>query len=343
MRFHSFSLSPSCFVNDFSLEATIRILSILFRNAQLFNHQDLFGKTIRNSIVNLDLNRVKDLELLLLMYHKEKRIVEVLEGEEFNFNSLCELNKFLFKRGINILFSKENLISPASTTCGNSCFMSKESEKDIYKYVEDFPIPPSQETRLEMHHNIEGVRINIYCPQLVGTPTLRIVDPFIGRELFNLAEVNTDNWETESHWVYSLTEIFNLFKEHSIFKSKNFLIYTAIRVDEEEKAIESALRFRKHFLKDSKVEVKFYFYIYERAFNPPDEFPHDRYLLTNNVGVNIGIGLDTFDPENHQARRETQVTIVGNETVASVLSQLRNLPIGTVQGKKSRILKREVI
>ncbi|MFX1507889.1 MAG: hypothetical protein ACFFDC_17515 [Promethearchaeota archaeon] len=343
MRFHSFSLSPSCFVNNFSLEATIKILSLLFHNALLFNHQDLFGKTIRSSIVNLDHNRVKDLELLLLMYHKEKRIVEVLEGEEFDFNSLCELNIFLFKQGINILFSNESLTSDETTTCGNSCFMSKESKKDIYEYVEDFPIPPSQETRLGMHHDIEVVKRNIYCPQFVGTPILRIVDPFIGRELFNLVELNTDSWKTESHWIYSLTEIFNLFKEHSIFKLKNFLIYTAVRIDEEEKALESALRFKKHFLTSAEVDVKFFFYIYERAFNPPDEFPHDRYLLTNNVGVNIGIGLDTFDPENNRARRETQVTLVGNETVASVLSQLRNLPIGTIQGKKSRILRREVI
>ena len=343
MRFHTFSLSPSCFNDDKTLEATIKVLSLLFRHALLFNYQDLFGKIIEENSLNLNHNRLKDLELLLLMYHKEKRIVEVVQDDYHDFEFLCDLNKYLFERGITILFSKEELVSPTSRSCGTTCFMVEKSQNDVYSFVEAFPIPPSQEIRLEKQYNSEWMNINIYCPLLVGSPILNIVDPFIGRELYNIADVNTDHWEIESHWVYSLTGIFNLFKEHSIFKEKNYNIYTAVGVDEQAKVIAAALRFRKVFLNDDDIEVKFFFYIYERAFNPPDEFPHDRYLLTNNVGVNIGIGLDIIDPENQQLRRETQVTFVGHETVASVLSQLKNLPIGTVQGRKSRILKREVI
>ncbi|MFX1517816.1 MAG: hypothetical protein ACFFC6_16050 [Promethearchaeota archaeon] len=341
MRFYTFSLSPSCFSNNKSLEATIKILSLLFRHALLFNYQDLLGKMIGEFSLNLNHNRVKDLELLLLMYHKEKRIVEVTDNHDFN--SLCDLNKYLFGQGITILFSKEELTSSASVTCGTTCFMVERSQDDVYNFVEAFPIPPSQEIRLEKQYDSDWMNTNIYCPLLVGTPILNIVDPFIGRELYNIADVKTDHWEIESHWVYSLTGLFNLFKEHSIFKEKNYNIYTAVGVDEEAKVVDTAVKFRKIFLNHPKINVKFFFYIYERAFNPPDEFPHDRYLLTNNVGVNIGIGLDIIDPENQLLRRETQVTFVGHETAASVLSQLRNLPIGTVQGKKSRILKREVI
>ncbi|UCG01865.1 MAG: hypothetical protein JSW11_19955 [Candidatus Heimdallarchaeota archaeon] len=343
MKFHVFSLSPSCFQNNNPIEVTIKILSLLFRHALLFNHQDLYGKIIRKLSLNLDHNRVKDLELLLLMYHKEKRIVEVIKNESHDFNSLCQLNKYLFEQGITILFSKEEMTPSASTTCGNSCFMAEKSHIDVYTYVDDFPIPPSQEIRLEKQYDNEWMKENIYNPLLVGSTIIRIVDPFVGRELYNIADVKVDRWETESHWVYSLTEIFNLFQDQSIFKDRKYFIYTAVRVDEEHKAIETAERFRKQFLNDTSIIVKFFFYVYEKSFNPPDEFPHDRYILTDNVGVNIGIGLDTINPDNQQIRRETQLTFVGNETVASVMSQLKNIPIGTVKGKKSRILRRKTI
>ncbi|MFX0125814.1 MAG: hypothetical protein ACFFAE_19485 [Candidatus Hodarchaeota archaeon] len=343
MRFHTFSLSPSCFINNNTLEATIKILSLLFRHALLFNYQDLYGKIIRKNNLNLNHNRVKDFELLLLMYHKEKRLVEVVKNKNRNFNSLCEFNKYLFGNGITILFSKEKITSSASAICKSSCFMAKELQDDVYSYVDNYPIPPSQEIRLEKQYNGEWMNTNIYSPLLIGSSILHIVDPFIGRELYSIADVKIDNWETESHWVFSLTEIFNLFKKHSIFEERDFYIYTAVGIDEEDKVIESAEKFRKNFLHSLSIDVKFFFYIYERAFNPPDEFPHDRYLLTNNVGVNIGIGLDTINPDDQQIRRETQVTFVGSETVASVLSQLKSLPIGTVQGRKSRILRRRII
>lgn len=343
MRFHIFSLSPSCFTNNNTIEATIKILNLLFRHTLLFNYQDLYVKIIEKYRLNLDHNRVKDFELLLLMYHKEKRLVEVIKNEDHDFNSFCELNKYLFGRGITILFSKEEMRPPASTICRSSCFMTEKSQGDVYTYVDDFPMPPSQEIRLEKQINGEWMKANIYSPLLVSSQIIRIVDPFIGRELYNIADVKIDNWETESHWVYSLTEIFKLLKEHSIFEERNFIIYTAVGVDEEERVIETAEKFRKKFLNDPSIDVKFFFYIYERSFNPPDEFPHDRYILTDNVGVNIGIGLDTINPDDQQIRRETQVTFVGSKTVASVMSQLKNLPIGTVQGKKSRILKRRII
>ena len=61
------------------------------------------------------------------------------------------------------------------------------------------------------------------------------------------------------------------------------------------------------------------------------------------MGVNIGIGIDMINPDNKQVRRETQLTVVGSNTMASVISQLKSLPEGTIQGKKKRILRRRTI
>ncbi|MFX1283105.1 MAG: hypothetical protein ACFFB5_05585 [Promethearchaeota archaeon] len=344
MKFHLISLSPSCFGNNKNLELTIRILNYLFRQTILINYQNLYGKIVNESRTYLDHNRLKDFELILLMYDKEKRIVEVSEIGDHNFTSLCKLNRFLFERGITILYSKEDLHSSLTTSCKDFCFMVNESDQDDIKtYTEKYPVPPSQEIRLEKSHDSDWMATNIYIPLLTCSSKVEIIDPFIGRELHDISDVHIDKWLTESQWIFSLTEIFKIFKVQSIYREKHYSIHTAVRIDEEDKAVEAAKRFRKFFLNAPDVEVKFILYVYEKLFNPPEEFPHDRYIFSNNVGVNIGIGIDTINPEDEQVRRETQLTAIGISTVTSVMSQLKSLPDSTTHTKKRRILRKRTI
>ena len=344
MKIHVISLSPRCFANSITLEATVKILDHLYRNAILINYQDLYGKIVNIYDLYLDHNRKKDFELLLLMYDKEKRIAEVEKTERYNFDSLCQLNKRFCEQGITILYSKEELSPQISQICRGFCFLTNEpGHEDIFTYAGNYPLIPSQEIRLEKSHDSEWMNTNIYIPLLTCSWTVQIVDPFIGRELYNISDINTDKWLTESQWVYSLALIFETYKERSIYEEKEYLIHTAIGIDEEDKVVETANIFRQVYLNDPSIKVKFFLYIYEKSFSPPEEFPHDRYILTNNIGVNIGIGIDIINPDNKQVRRETQLTVVGSKTMASVISQLRSLPEGTIQGKKKRILRRRTI
>ncbi|MHA2246427.1 MAG: hypothetical protein ACXADY_15915 [Candidatus Hodarchaeales archaeon] len=344
MKIHVISLSPSCFANSLTLEVTVKLLNQLFRNAILINYQDLYGKIINDYDFNLNHNRKKDFELLLLMYDKEKRIVEVEKTERYNFDSLCQLNKLFCEQGITILYSKEEIRPQISQICCGFCFMINEpGHEDIFTYAVKNPIIPSQEMRMEKSHGSEWMKTNIYNPLLTCSSSVQIVDPFIGRELYNIADIKTDKWLTESQWVYSLADIFETYKKRSIFEEKEYSIHTAVGIDEEDKVVEAIHLFRQVYLNDPYIKVKFFIYVYDKSFSPPDEFPHDRYILTNNMGVNIGVGIDIINPDNKQVRRETQLTIVGNKTMASVISQLRSLPEGAIQGKKKRILRRRTI
>ena len=121
MRLHLISLSPSCFASNQTLETTLKILNRLFHHILITNFQDLYGKTVRNYGQYLNHNRVKDFELLLLMYDKENRIVEVEPSKDQKFDSLCAFNKFLYEQGITILHSKEQVIPMASALCSDLC------------------------------------------------------------------------------------------------------------------------------------------------------------------------------------------------------------------------------
>ncbi len=344
MRLHLISLSPSCFTSDQTLETTLKILSRLFHQTLITNYQNLYGKTVRKYGRYLNPNRVKDFELLLLMYDKENRIVEVEPSKEKEFESLCAFNKFLYEQGITILHSKEQVIPLASAICSDYCFLTNEIDQpDIMAYLEDYPIPPRQEIRLEKTHDREWINNNIYEPLLTSSSYVQIVDPYIGREFFLLSSVRAKTWVEESQWVYCLKQIFDIFKVKSLSKEKKYSVHTAVRIDEEKKAISTANEFRRLYLNDLEIEVHFHFYIYEMVRNPPDDFPHDRYVLTDRIGVNIGIGVDILNPDNQHVRRETQLTLVGKQTITSVLSQLRNLSMGKVPTKPRKILRKRTI
>ncbi|MFX0172845.1 MAG: hypothetical protein ACFE9L_13090 [Candidatus Hodarchaeota archaeon] len=277
------------------------------------------------------------------MYSKDQRIVEIEPIPDIEFSSICELNNVLFKKGFNILYSKERVAPLASPLCSDFCFMARETDQpDILTFIEDYPIPPSQEVRLGKTIDLDWINTNIYNPLLTSTSSVQIVGPFIGRELYEIVDVDPEKWMYESQWFFMLKEIFEIFKKNSIFNEKNYLIHTAIRINEEEQAAKTANKFRKFFLTDSSIDVKFIFYIYEKSFNPPDEFPHDRYVLTDHIGINIGIGLDTLNPDDQRIRRETQLTLVGNNTTLSILSQLKDLRDKN-KGKKQRILRKRTI
>lgn len=344
MRLHLISLSPSCFTSDQSLETTLKILNRLFHHTLITNYQDLYGKTIRKYGQFLNQNRVKDFQLLLLMYDKANRIVEVEPSKDQEFESLCTLNRFLYERGVSILHSKEQVIPMASAICSDHCFMTNEIDQpDILAYLEEYPIPPKQEIRLEKTHDREWINDNIYEPLLASSSNIKIVDPYIGREFFFLSTVSSETWVDDSQWVFGLKQIFDIFKVKSLSHQKRYSVHTAIRVDEEEKAIQTANEFRRLYLDDQEIKVKFHFYVYEMVRSPPDVFPHDRYILTERIGVNIGIGVDIINPDDLQVRRETQLTLVGKQTITSVLSQLRNLSMGKVLTKPRKILRTRVI
>ncbi|UCE14783.1 MAG: hypothetical protein JSV04_06275 [Candidatus Heimdallarchaeota archaeon] len=326
MKVHLFSLSPSCFVNNMTLKFTITILNRLFRHSLILNYQSLLGKSVQEYGAYLDQNRVKDLQLLLLMYDKENRIVDVDIPDE-DFYSLCELNKFFRNKDISMLYSKEKVIPLSSSQCSETCLFTKEpGYHDILTYNETYPIPPSQEIRLDKTYDREWINSQIYSPLLTSCSDLKLVDPYIGREFCYLSNIETKNWISDSHWIYGLKELFDIFSAKSLYRTKTYAIFTAVRIDEEQNATATAKEFRKLYLQDSAVTVKFVFYVYERLSSPPDDFPHDRYVLTENIGINVGIGLDTINPDNQQVRRETQLSIVGKKTVSSVISQLKDLP-----------------
>lgn len=326
MKLHLFSLSPSCFANDMTLELTLNILNRLFRHSLILNYQNLLGKTLWEYGVSLDHNKIKDLQLLLLMYDKESRIIEV-DIPNQDFHSLCEFNKFFINKDISMLFSTEKVIPVPSPLCSETCLFTNEpGYRDILMYNEAYPIPPSQEIRLEKTYDREWINTKIYSPLLTSCSDLKLVDPYIGREFCYLSGIEAKNWISESPWIYCLKELFDIFRVKSLYHMKTYAIFTTVRIDEEQNAIATAEEFRKLFLKDPEITVKFIFYVYERLSSPPDDFPHDRYVLTDNIGINVGIGLDTINPDNGQVRRETQLSIVGKKTVSSVISQLKDLP-----------------
>ncbi|MHA2224882.1 MAG: hypothetical protein ACXAC8_06745 [Candidatus Hodarchaeales archaeon] len=155
-----------------------------------------------------------------------------------------------------------------------------------------------------------------------------------------MSGVNPDIWINDSYWIFSLKQIFDIIKETNPSDRKEYIIHTAVNIQEEENVKKVAIELRRNFLNDPNINVIFIFYIYKRSHNPPEEFPHDRYVFTENLGINIGIGLDTLDPEDLKVRRETQLTIVGQKTVNSVLSQLKSLPLGKSLSKARGVIRK---
>ncbi|PWI47569.1 hypothetical protein CEE45_10975 [Candidatus Heimdallarchaeota archaeon B3_Heim] len=315
------SICASCFYSDNSLKSTLQFLLNQFNNSLLLNLGTLVSELLNLFSSILVQDTKKDFQTLLLEYNKRNKIIEFQMNEN---NSICEINQFLSEQKVWILFSEEQKPeSIKSNTCSQCLIALKEGILNIEHLNLKYNLPQSQEFRCCTSDTWDLLRTQIIEPLSIGSSKLELYDIFLGTDLVYFSENPKSNPLTDSEWIYTIHRILKTFEDVSLYKDKKFIVHTLVKCDKIDKVAQYAREIKRTFLKTNNIQLTFKFYKYQG--DAPRRFTHDRYLFSENIGISSGIGFDLIIPDRDTIRRESQFTVIGNETILKVINQHRGL------------------
>lgn len=166
---------------------------------------------------------------------------------------------------------------------------------------------------IDENYGVDNFENDIMFPIFRYCKSIKILDRMFGNH------IRDNRMELRDNYKRGLKHIIQMIKNVNININKlNIEIYTSIQQTEKRKyKIEIIEQFIEDLNDEYGLNIKCYFK------EPYREFNHDRYIFTEQIGVQFGRGIDLFD-ENERLRKMT-VSIIDNSEKRQLETNVRCL------------------